>query len=186
MDSDFLLIMKMKRGEDDAFEKFVRKYYGEILKYCTFRCFNTEYAEDLTQETFLRFFSNLPDYRYKGKTKNFLYTIAGNLCKNFYKKKKDIPTEQEELEKQSSPITDSLDSVLDKVVVESAIKRLSKEYQEVIILYYFQDLKISQIADILNISVPLVKYRLKQAKKHMQQFMGEEEHYEYRKNNKEL
>lgn len=90
------------------------------------------------------------------------------------------------MEKQSSPITDSLDSVLDKVVVESAIKRLSKEYQEVIILYYFQDLKISQIADILNISVPLVKYRLKQAKKHMQQFMGEEKHYEYRKNNKEL
>ncbi|MDE5780663.1 MAG: RNA polymerase sigma factor [Lachnospiraceae bacterium] len=186
MDADFLLIMKMKQGNDEAFEKFVHKYYGEILKYCHYRCFDMEYAEDLTQETFLRFFSNLSDYHYKGKTKNFLYTIAGNLCKNFYNKKKDIPTERAELEKQSVPSTDLLDFVLDRIMIETALKSLTEELQEVIILYYFQQLKISEIAGILNIGVPLVKYRLKQAKKHMEQFIGKEELYESGKNDEKL
>ena len=90
MDVDFLLLMKMKQGEEDAFDKFIRKYYEEILKYCTYHCFDSEYARDLTQETFLRFFANLSVYQYCGKTKNYLYTIAGNLCKNYYKKKKEI------------------------------------------------------------------------------------------------
>lgn len=90
MDVDFLLIRKMKQGDDDAFEIFVRKYYSDILKYCSYHCFDTEYAEDLTQETFANFFAKLSDYRYKGKTKNYLYTIAGNLCKNYYKQQKKL------------------------------------------------------------------------------------------------
>ena len=95
MDTDFLLVMKMKQGDEEAFDKFVRKYYGEILKYCKYHCFDTEYAMDLAQETFLHFFTSLSEYRYKGKTKNYLYTIAGNLCKNYYKKNKEAPMEGE-------------------------------------------------------------------------------------------
>ena len=51
MDVDFLLIRKMKQGDDDAFDTFVRKYYDDILKYCSYHCSDAEYAEDLTQET---------------------------------------------------------------------------------------------------------------------------------------
>mgnify|MGYP001532094519 CR=1 FL=1 len=75
MDVDFLLIRKMKQGDDDAFDTFVRKYYNDILKYCVYHCSDAEYAEDLTQETFANFFAKLSDYRYKGKTKNYLYTL---------------------------------------------------------------------------------------------------------------
>lgn len=100
MDTDFLLILKMKQGKEDVFDQFVHKYCGEILNYCRYHCFDIEYAQDLAQEIFLRFFTNLPQYRYKGKTKNYLYTIAGNLCKNFYCKKKDLPVEGKELEQE--------------------------------------------------------------------------------------
>lgn len=178
MDTDFLLILKMKQGNDDAFGKFVYKYYEDILKYCKYHCFDTVYAEDLTQETFLKFFANLSEYHYKGKTKNFLYTIAGNLCKNFYKKKKDVPTEGEILEKESVLVSNSLNFVLDKVMIETAIKGLPIELREVIILYYFQDLKLSEIASVLKIGLPLVKYRLKQAKIRLEQLIGKEELYE--------
>ena len=75
--NDFLLIRKMKQGDDNAFDLFVHKYYQEILSYCYHHCFDQTYAEDFTQETFIRFFSKLPDYHYKGKTLNYLYTIAG-------------------------------------------------------------------------------------------------------------
>ena len=88
--TDFLLIQKMKQGNEQAVNTFVRKYYNEILKYCSYHCYDTEYAEDLTQETFVNFFAKLSDYHYQGKTMNYLYTIAGNLCKNHCKKKKDV------------------------------------------------------------------------------------------------
>ena len=82
----------MKQGDDNAFDLFVHKYYQEILSYCHHHCFDKTYAEDLTQETFIRFFTRLPDYHYKGKTLNYLYTIAGNLCKDYLKKTKENNT----------------------------------------------------------------------------------------------
>ena len=45
MITDFLLIQKMKQGNEQAFDTFVRKYYNEILKYCSYHCFDTQYAE---------------------------------------------------------------------------------------------------------------------------------------------
>ena len=164
MHSDFLLIRKMKQGEEAAFDLFVHKYYQEVLSYCSYRCHDKEYAEDITQETFLRFFAKFSDYNYRGKTKNYLYTIAGNLCKDYFKKIKETPLEESELSTQIEFAEHPMKHVLDKLTVEWALKQLSDELSEVLILYYFQEMKLTEIADILHISVPLVKYRLKQAK----------------------
>lgn len=48
MDADFLLIRKMKQGDEAAFDVFVRKYYGEIFTYCSYHCPDRTYAEDIT------------------------------------------------------------------------------------------------------------------------------------------
>ncbi|MCI8293426.1 MAG: RNA polymerase sigma factor [Hespellia sp.] len=164
MDSDFLLIRRMKQGEESAFDVFVHKYYKEILSYCGYRCPDRGYAEDIAQETFLRFFAKLSAYRYKGKTKNYLYTIAGNLCKDYLKKIKESPTEETKLSKIIGFEERQTERALDKLAVGQALKQLSDEFREVIILYYFQELRLREIADILEISLPLVKYRLKQAR----------------------
>lgn len=176
MNADFLMVQRMKQGDEASFDAFVRKYYGEILNYCHYHCFDRDYAEDLAQETFLNFFAKLSDYRYRGKTKNYLYTIAGNLCRDFYKKKKDIPTEDENLEQ--SAVSVPLDGVLEQIAVEEMVKSLPPEFGEVIILYYFQGLKMREIADVLQANISLVKYRLKQARKLLGQRMGEEDAYE--------
>ena len=98
MDIDFLLIQKMKHGDENAFDVFVHKYYKKILDYCVYHCMDKLYAEDLTQETFVRFFAKLSDYRYRGKTINYLYTIAGNLCKDYFKKTKDSMLDEQIVE----------------------------------------------------------------------------------------
>lgn len=175
MNNDFLLIQKMRKGDDEAFDRFVHKYYGEMLKYCRYHCFDIKDAEDLAQETFMKFFAKLSEYRYKGKTKNFLYTIAGNLCKNYYGKIRDIPVDREDIEKNNTQgDTRSIDSALNKVMIESALKQLPEELREVIILYYFQDLKMSEVAGMLKIGLPLVKYRLKRAKEQLKHIIGGE------------
>ena len=174
MDFDLLLIQKMKHGDENAFDLFVRKYYAEILKYCSYHCFDILYAEDLTQETFLRFFEKLSDYRYLGKTRNYLYTIAGNLCKDYYKRAKESQLDEPPENLQTTfPQSETAD-ILNKITMEAALNRLPEELQEVIILYYFQGLKLKEIADTLQIGLPLVKYRIKQAKMRLKELLGEE------------
>lgn len=175
MDVDFLLIRKMKQGDDDAFDTFVRKYYDDILKYCSYHCFDAEYAEDLTQETFVNFFAKLSDYRHKGKTKNFLYTIAGNLCKNYYKQHKSISIDEEQLSEMESTSGNPEENITDRVMLEWALEQLPEEFRQVIDLYYFQEMKLTEIASALGIGLPLVKYRLKQARTRLQVLLGKEE-----------
>lgn len=174
MDIDFLLLQRMKRGDENAFNVFVRKYYKEILNYCNYHCLDTSTAEDLTQETFLRFFEKLSDYRYMGKTKNYLYTIAGNLCRDSYKKIRESLLEEQSLEIQDCLHPPETDELLNRLTIKAALDRLPAELREVIILYYFQELKLTEISSTLQIGLPLVKYRVKQAKTHLERLLREE------------
>lgn len=174
MDLDFLLIRKMRQGDEKAFDLFIHKYYRDILSYCNYHCVNKEYAEDLTQETFVRFFAKLSDYHHMGKVKNYLYIIARNLCVDYMKKIKEIPTEHTELVKQLERGTPENDTVLNRISLESALKKLPDELREVIVLYYFNELKITEIAKNLGITVSLVKYRLKRRKTRLKQLIGGE------------
>ena len=186
VNNDSMLIKRMRQGDDTAFELFVHTYYGEILNYCHYHCPDEEYAIDLTQETFVRFFAKLSDYHYNGKTRKYLYTIAGNLCKDYWKKIKELPLEETDLNKKSKGEECQIEDTLNKVAIEQALKELPMELQEVVFLYYFQDLKISEISDTLNIGLSLVKYRLKQAKLRLKNVFEKEEIYGFKKGTSEL
>ena len=176
--NDFLLILQMKQGNEKAFDKFVRKYYAEILSYCRYHCLDQAEAEDLTQETFLRFMENIASYQHSGKAKNYLYVIAGNLCKNYAKKWKAESVEQEILEREL--VSDGgIQRKEKRMDVEQALGRLTPELREVILLIYFGDCKLKEVADILQIGLPLVKYRHKRAKEELKKLLGEEDSDEF-------
>lgn len=170
MYDDYYLIHKIKKGDDNSLEVFVRKYYQEILKYCYRSLGGSNLAEDITQETFIRFFNNISRYEHYGKVKNYLYTIAGNLCKNQYKLKSELVFEETGL--ASEVIMDDINSKLD---MRNALMKLPMEFREILILHYFQDIKLREIAAILEIGLPLVKYRLAKAKEKLKIILEEEE-----------
>ena len=170
MDQDFFLLQKMKSGDESAIDEFVKKYYPAILKYSFFHVNYQSKAEDITQDTFERFFRSFPDYRHYGKAKNYLYVIAGNLCKNTYRKRKEEP-----LESVPEQSVWPLDRVIDSLVLEQALRQLPEEMRDVLILHYYQDLKLKEIAKIQEIGLPLVKYRIKAAKERLREILGEEE-----------
>ena len=170
MDADFLLLHRMKHGDDQAIEDFVRKYYPMILRYCQLHIQDLGYAEDLTQETFVRFFRTLNQYQHYGKAANYLYVIAGNLCRDYHKKPEVIP--MEELPEQPVNQMEALDLRMD---VHRALEQLSPELREVTVLFFFQEVKQKEIAKILNIGLPLVKYRIKRAKELLAGYLGKEE-----------
>ena len=168
-DEDSLLIQKIKCGDSSAIEDFIRKYYPDILKYCERRTSSKEDAMDLTQEVFMRFFSNFSSYKHYGKARNYLYVIAGNLCINHYKAKKDTVTFDDNIHVKFESI-----SIEERISLRDSIQNLPVSLQMVIELYCYQGLKIKEISKILNISIPLVKYRLSQAKKYIRTTMEEQ------------
>ena len=170
MDADFILLHRMRNGDDQAIEDFVRKYYPMILRYCHLHIQDTCYAEDLTQETFARFFRTLNQYQHYGKVANYLYVIAGNLCRDHHKKPGEIL--MEELSEQPVYQIESLDLRLD---IHRALEQLPPDLREVTILYFFQELKQKEIARILGIGLPLVKYRIRRAKELLAQWIGKED-----------
>lgn len=190
MSGGFWSVRKMKNGDEQELENFVREYYPSILRYCYRHVFDADEAEDMTQETFERFFSSLDRYRHYGKALNYLYVIAGNLCKNVLRSRREIAFSQlgaENAKKilpkaekdfgtgiRSRKETEESELHVVQIDLEQAVRQMPEELREVVILYYFQELKLREIAGILEIGLPLVKYRMKKAKEHLKGVLGED------------
>jgi RNA polymerase sigma factor (sigma-70 family) len=157
MTSDFVLQQKIKRGDSDAGGQLVRKYYTSIYQYC-FLHIHEDCAEDMAQDTFVRFLEALMGGTKIEKTKSYLYRIAGNVIKNYYKKKKELL--YDELPEQPEDHMPETELRLD---VERALNKLPEELKETAILFFFQELK-QEIAELLNIKLSLVKYRVARIK----------------------
>lgn len=159
MDSDFLLIQKMKYGDERSIEAFVKKYYPKILKYCCLHVSDYGYAEDMTQETFEQFFRTLDRYQHYGKALNYLYVIASHQCKDHYRRRLEPATEE---------VPDQLDFHMEHwaewMDVRRTFENLPPDLKETAILYFVQQRKQREIAKILGIGLPLVKYRVRKAR----------------------
>ena len=151
MTSDFLLLQKIRNGNNHAGNQFVEKYYSFIYQYC--------FLHIHKQETFVRFFGALMSGAEIGKAKSYLYSIAGNIIKNYYKKKKEILLDQlPDIEK------DNLTEIEIRLDVERALDLLPEEIKETAILFFVQGLKQKEISALLHIKLSLVKYRVSKAK----------------------
>ncbi len=181
MNPDFLLIRRMKDGDDEAIEEFVRKYYPAVLRYCLLRIDDAGDALDAVQETFERFFRNFARYRHYGKAANYLYVIAGNICRDYYRNRREMAAGdaedvmQETSARISSPGADfRIDSDTDlRMDLRRAFAALSPELREAAILFFCQELKQREIAKILGIGLPLVKYRIRKAREQLQEMLKE-------------
>lgn len=94
------------------------------------------------------------------------------------KKIKETPVEETEFVREHKAVH-QMEYVLNEIFIEQALKQLPDELREVITLYYFQELKLREISETLQIGLPLVKYRLKRAKQQLEEWMRKEENYEF-------
>ena len=159
MTSDFLLIQKIRNGDNRAGNEFVKKYYPLIYQYCFLHIHDRDCAEDMTQETFVRFFEAVMNRTDIAKVKSYLYRVAGNTVKNYYRKKKELL-----LEKLPDTVENNAADIEVRLDIERAVARLPDEIREITILFFFQGLKQKDISDLLGIKLSLVKYRVSKAK----------------------
>ena len=137
----------------------IEQYYDKIYRYCYFKVNNKTLAEDLTQETFLRFLGSESTY-----PDRYLYTIARNLCIDEYRKNKPDMTDIDECIEEVGIQSGFENSVVDKMAVRQALEELSDEEKELLILRYVNDEPMSEICKLTGISRFAVYRRIKEAK----------------------
>ena len=139
--------------------------YDKIYKYCYFKTGDTVLAEDLTQETFLRFYK-AGKYNETGRVMAYLYTIAKNLIKDSYRK--PSPSLEPMDENTAAPSQD-MDTTL---AVRQAVESLGDEEREVIILLVINGQSVSETAEIMGISRFSVYRTEKRALKKLRNILG--------------
>lgn len=127
----------------------------------------------------MKFFKSFDNYNHYGKALNYLYVIASNECKDYYKKKKEIAVEDVTKVKKLENYSDTSENIEIKIEVEIALEKLPEELKEVAILFFINDVKQKEIAKILGIGLSLVKYRVKKAKRLLKEYLEETSYEKY-------
>lgn len=110
----------------------IGEQYDKVYRYCYFKLKNPYLAEDITQETFLRFLES-NGYRDAGRPLAYLYTIARNLCIDEFRKVSTEELKEEILQKGFE------DEVVERQILQLAIGSLTKEEQELLLLRYVNE-----------------------------------------------
>ncbi len=147
----------------------IELFYDKIFRYCYYRIGDKTAAEDLTQETFLRFLnsdSRMPE--------RYLYTIAKNLCIDEYRKTRPILTDEAGSEADEIPGPDETESMVDRMTILNAMEQMPEEEREVLILRYVNDESVSDICVLTGLSRFAVYRRCKEAANRMKELLGKE------------
>ncbi|MBQ2677433.1 MAG: RNA polymerase sigma factor [Firmicutes bacterium] len=129
------------------------KYREEILLYVYSLCHSIEAAEDITQEVFVKAILSLPEHHENFRA--WLYTVARNLTYNHNRKTKNQKKAVEKM--KSAPAFEA--DISEKVVLKEryrelyrAINKLNENYREILILQFFSNMQLREIAGVLGIT----------------------------------
>ena len=121
--------------------------YDKIYRYCYFKLFDKHLAQDITQETFLRFYRHEVSIR-KNQELSYLYTIAKNLCIDSFRKK---PVESLDAISEDAAY-DPTEQWINDFTLKTIIAKLPQDEQDILYLRYASELSIVSISKIIGLS----------------------------------
>lgn len=153
-------------------QRLISAYQPELLRVCYFYLRDRMLAEDAVQETFVRVWRKLDSYHEDGREKAWLYRIAINCCRDTQRTgwfRRILPVGAPQLfPEESVTVSD------ETIALNMAIHALPLRLKEVILLHYYQNFTLTEIAEILAISQPAVSDRLKRARRRLRDALRED------------
>ncbi|MEI5907944.1 RNA polymerase sigma factor [Bacillus spongiae] len=168
MRTDEELIKEIQSGDQASMEVLVERHYKTVYAFVYRRVGDKHTAYDLTQEVFIKMMKALPSFSFKATFPTWLLTIAVNHCRDYFRSKayQQFTQTDEYEERLNVNRKEDVYATFEKNEKRQQMKELIYElpdYQsEAIILKYYHDLKISEIAKVTNTNASTVKSRLKQ------------------------
>jgi RNA polymerase sigma-70 factor (ECF subfamily) len=188
---DRVLVDRFKSGDQAAFDEMVTRYWDRIYAMVNQLLRNTQDAEEVTQDAFIRAHRGLVNFRGESAFSTWLYQIATNLARNRYwywwrrKRDKTISFDQ--------PVGTDSDTTLAEIFpaevetpdditvtqefvdrIAQGMEKLSAKHREILVLRNIKNLAYEEIAEILGISVGTVKSRIARARESLRAKLGED------------
>ena len=178
---DVQLIHAVLSGDDAAFDTLVEKYQKSVHALAWRKIGDFHYAEEITQDTFLRAYQNLSTLRNPSQFLGWLYVIANRLCLNWLRKQKpakqlqsleDTPVEEVAksayaryvLERRETEATEHRFEIVKKL-----LEKLPESERTVVTLYYLGEMTTKEVGRFLGVSVETIRTRLHRARKRLRE-----------------
>lgn len=188
---DRLLVDRFKNGDQSAFDEMVTRYWDRIYSMVNQLLRNSQDAEEVTQDAFIRAHRGLVNFRGDSAFSTWLYQIATNLARNRYwywwRRKRDqsvsidAPLGADNSATLADLIPAEVETPDDVTVTQEFVTRigqgmekLSAKHREILILRNVKNLSYEDIAAILGISVGTVKSRIARARESLRAKLGED------------
>lgn len=167
------IVKKCQKNNLKAYRWIFNKYSGPMLHIAKRLLHSQEDAEDAVQETFIKLFRGIKNFRFQSKFSTYLFTILTRVCFDTINKRKKLHVMDIRDEHHSYHADPDL-----RIRLEQAIADLPLRMQTCFILYAVEGFKQQEIAGILDISIGGVKSNIYQAKVKLQSFLGEQQNEE--------
>jgi RNA polymerase sigma-70 factor, ECF subfamily len=182
--SDNELMFELQSGGNLALDIIIERWEAPIKSFIYRFTQDVEWVEELSQETFVKVYMNANRYDLNRKFAPWIYTIASNLCRNLLRWKSRRPRIAQSLEetidhpeRDQSVLEDpNSQNPCETIVreegcsqIRDSIAELPDHLRAAIILYYYQGMTYSEIAEVLNCSIRGVETRLYRARKTLKQ-----------------
>lgn len=179
-DLELVEICRQKPSNQRAFAELMRRYERPLYNFILRMVGTAAEAEELFQETFLRIFKNLGNFRGGASFSPWAYRIAHNLCIDSLRRpdkrifvsfegeeKKEGPSMEDRLEGTSPNPEDELYRMQLGEKIQGAVDQLPIKLRSVFVLYQYQHLPYEKIASVLDIPIGTVKSRMHSALKQL-------------------
>jgi RNA polymerase sigma factor (sigma-70 family) len=175
--SDAGLVEVVLSGDQDVFAVLVERYKDAVQNLAYRMLGNTTEAEDVTQEAFVRAYTQLATYKPVHKFSTWLLSIASHLAIDQLRRRRflalpldDVPFLEWIVDVGAGPEQTALQGE-QQDEIQIYLQRLPSKYRAVIVLRYWYDFSYEEIAQALSLTQPLVKARLHRARELLARYM---------------
>ncbi len=171
---DFELVCGIKNGDKSALDLLVRRWYPRIYGYVFKLVGHEQDAYDLTQDVFIAMMQNIKNYYPWKKFDSWLFTIAHNKCMDYFRIRKRFIQSEDIIINHPAPSPLLEETVTVSASVKDVLAKLPPVQREAIILHYYHQFTVKEIAQMTNTPLPTIKSRLSNAKKALSKYLRED------------
>ncbi|MCE5270403.1 RNA polymerase sigma factor [bacterium] len=170
MNDDILLVRRIKQGEHGCFSELVERYQKPLYRYLRRLGLEHDEAADVMQNAFIRAWNNLSTLHEEGNFRSWLYTIASNQAKNWFRGRSRLAVLEQSSDNFLDENADS-DREMDREKMrhwlDGALNRLPAVQRQIVVLRAFEDTPFAAVAEICGVSLTAAKVSYHRALKKM-------------------
>lgn len=157
------LVERAKRGDHDAFAELARAAVVRLDQAARLILRDPELARDAVQEGLIRAWRDLPRLRDPDRFDAWLYRLTVNSCIDITRRRRRRPMEVELMPIHAPAVSDVASRLADRDLVDGVLRHLDERERAIVVLHYYVEMPLTEVAATLGIPTGTVKSRLHRA-----------------------